>query len=96
MITRVYRVRIHPDLREEFEPLFRTVARGSVSDCAGCVDVTVGFPSSAAPDEYAMITVWQDEASLRAFAGSDWTVPHIPPGMEKFVDACWVHHFHHG
>ncbi|PWJ13845.1 antibiotic biosynthesis monooxygenase family protein [Jannaschia seohaensis] len=95
MITRVYIVRIVPALREEFEPLFKTVARASVAGCAGCSHVTVGFPSSNAPDDYAMITVWESEDSLCNFAGSDWTVPHIPPGMEKFVDTCWLHHFHH-
>lgn len=95
MITRIYRVRINPDLRQEFEPLFQTVARASVADCAGCLQVTVGGPSSDTPDEYAMISVWDGEESLRKFIGSDWTVAHIPPGMEKFVDTCWLHHFHH-
>lgn len=95
MITRIYRVRINPDLRDEFEPLFQTVARGSVADCAGCTHVTVGGPTSADPDEYAMISVWQDENSLSDFAGADWTVPHIPAGMEKFVEKCWLHHFAH-
>lgn len=95
MITRIYRVRIKPDLRNQFEPLFQTVARASVAECTGCTQVTVGGPTSAAPDEYAMISVWDGEESLREFIGSDWTVPHIPSGMEKFVDTCWLHHFHH-
>ena len=95
MITRIYRVRIKPDLREAFEPLFRTVARASVTQHPGCREVTVGGPSSADPDEYAMISVWDSAESLSEFAGPDWTVAHIPDGMEKFVEACWVHHFPH-
>lgn len=95
MITRVYRVRIKPELRDEFEPLFRTVARSSVSECSGCKDVTVGGPTSVDPDEYAMISVWDSAESLSEFAGPDWSVAHIPDGMEKFVQACWLHHFHH-
>jgi len=95
MITRVYRVRIKPELRDEFEPLFRTVARSSVSEYSGCMDVTVGGPTSVDPDEYAMISVWDSAESLREFAGSDWSIAHIPDGMEKFVQQCWLHHFRH-
>ncbi|SIS91669.1 Antibiotic biosynthesis monooxygenase [Roseivivax lentus] len=95
MITRIYRVRIKPELRAEFEPLFRTVARSSVARFAGCTQVTVGGPTEAEPDDYAMISVWDSEASLGEFAGSDWTIAHIPEGMEKFVAECWVHHFRH-
>ena len=95
MITRIYRVRIKAELRDEFEPLFKTLARASVADCSGCQHVTVGGPSSVDPDEYAMISVWDREESLSAFVGPDWTIPHIPHGMEKFVEACFLHHFHH-
>lgn len=95
MITRIYRVRIKPALREEFEPLFQTVARASVADFSGCKQVTVGGPTSLAPDEYAMISVWESVESLQEFAGSDWSIAHIPDGMEKFVDECWLHHFNH-
>ncbi len=95
MITRIYCVRIKPELREEFEPLFKTVALGSVTAFEGCKNVVVGGPTELSPDEYAMISDWSDEASLSEFAGQDWSVAHIPDGMEKFVDECWVHHFHH-
>jgi len=95
MISRIYRVRIKADLRDEFEPLFKTVARNSVARFAGCRNVVVGGPSPLTPDEYAMISDWDSEQSLSAFAGPDWSVAHIPEGMEKFVIACWVHHFIH-
>jgi hypothetical protein len=45
------------------------------------------------PDEYAMISHWKDEESLKTFAGDDWSQPHIPRGVEKFVDKTWIHHF---
>ncbi len=95
MITRIYRVRINPDLRAEFEPLFQTVAKASIANQVGCVGVTVGGPTPQAPDEYAMITVWRDAATLTAFIGADWSKAHIPDGMERFVVECWVHHFTH-
>ncbi|MEC9198731.1 MAG: antibiotic biosynthesis monooxygenase [Pseudomonadota bacterium] len=93
MITRIYRVRIHSNLRSAFEPLFKTVAVQSVSGFAGCTRVTIGWPTEGTPNEYAMISEWEDEAGLREFAGDDWTVAHIPEEMEKFVKRCWVHHY---
>lgn len=95
MITRVYRVQIKAELREEFEPLFMTVAKGSVTKFSGCTRVVVGGPTPLTPNEYAMITDWDNETSLTAFAGTDWSVAHIPKGMERFVETCWVHHFEH-
>lgn len=93
MLTRIYRVRIKPELRAEFEPLFRTVALSSVSDCPGCTSARLGGPTSQTPHEYVMISVWDGIENLQAFAGTDWNVPHIPAGMEEFVDECWLHHF---
>lgn len=93
MITRIYRVKIKPDLRDEFEPLFKTVALGSATKFNGCKQVILGAPTAEAPDEYAMISIWDNENSLEEFAGADWSAPHIPDGMEKFIDECWLHHF---
>lgn len=93
MITRIYRVQIKPELRAEFEPLFRTVALASVKNAPGCKDAQLGWPVAASPDEYAVTSQWDKEESLIAFVGEDWTRPHIPDDMERFVEKCWVHHF---
>lgn len=95
MITRIYRVQIKPELRDEFVPLFQTVARSSVTAFEGCHRVIVGGPTDLTPNEYAMISDWDSETSLSEFAGDDWSVAHIPDGMERFVENCWVHHFHY-
>ncbi|MFW2587234.1 antibiotic biosynthesis monooxygenase family protein [Sagittula sp. SSi028] len=95
MITRIYRVQIPPELRSTFEPLFATKARAAVARAAGCLSVTIGYPSTVTPNEYAMISVWQDQAALEAFNGTDWARPHIPDGMAQFIQTCWLHHFEH-
>lgn len=94
-IKRVYNVRIRPELREEFEPLFQSVARAFVADASGCLRVVVGWPTDASPDEYAMISDWNIADSLTRFIGPDWGQAHSPDGMEHFVDTAWVHHFRH-
>ncbi len=92
-ITRIFRVRVVPDLRHEFEEKFSSISVHAVGEAKGFLSVTILMPSQWEPDEYAMITQWQDEAALKAFAGDNWNRAVIPPGMEKFVAECWVHHY---
>jgi len=93
MITRIFRVEVPSALHAEFERKFLAVSVPHVQAAAGSVAVSVGRPTRWAPKEFVMISVWRDEAALRAFAGEHWNQAVIPAGMEKFVDACWVHHY---
>ena len=92
-ITRVFRVEINAELRAEFETKFAEISVDTVKRASGSLSAVILKPTPWAPDEYAMISEWQDENALRAFAGDNWTRAVIPPGMEKFIKACWVHHY---
>mgnify|MGYP003403121689 FL=1 len=92
-ITRIFRVRIDPALRQEFEAKFSSVSVHAVDQAQGFLAVSILKPTKWAPDEYAMISQWENEAALQAFAGEEWRRAVIPPGMEKFVVECWVHHY---
>lgn len=93
MITRIFRVEVPSSLHVEFETKFLAVSVPHVQAAPGSVAVSVGRPTRWAPNEFVMISVWRDEAALRAFAGERWNQAVIPAGMEKFVAACWVHHY---
>ena len=93
-ITCIFRVRIHPGLRAEFEPKFADVSVRAVTDRVGSRRVTIHRPTAWAPDEYCMVSRWADAAALVDFAGQDWNQAVIPPGMERYVAECWVHHYH--
>jgi heme-degrading monooxygenase HmoA len=80
-------------LRQEFEENFSSVSVHVVKEAHGFLGVSIHKPSKWAPDEYAMISQWDDETALKAFAGEQWSQAVIPPGMEKFVVGCWVHHY---
>lgn len=92
-ITRIFRVQIVPELRQEFEEKFSSVSVHAVNEAAGFISASILKPTMWAPDEYAMISQWENESALKAFAGEEWKHAVIPPGMEKFVIECWVHHY---
>lgn len=93
MITRIFRVRVPPALHAEFESRFLAVSVPYVKAAPGLVSVSVGRPTRWAPDEYMMISTWDSEQAVADFAGAEWHEAVIPPGMEKFVAECWVHHY---
>lgn len=92
-ITRIFRVQIAPELRQEFEGKFSSVSVHVVNEALGFISVSILKPTKWAPDEYSMISQWENEEVLKAFAGVEWKHAVIPPGMEKFVVECWVHHY---
>jgi heme-degrading monooxygenase HmoA len=56
--------------------------------------VDIGKPTKWNPDQYVVISKWEDEAALVDFVGEPWNQAHIPEAMEKFVKQCWVHHYY--
>ena|SRR5579862_4909704 len=92
-IVRVFRTRIVAAKRTEFEAKFSSVSVGSVSGAKGFVSASIYKPTQWAPDEYAMISHWQDRTSVEAFAGVEWNRAKIPQGMEHLIEECWVHHY---
>ena len=92
-ITRVFRAEIHSGLLEEFEDKFATVSVHIAGSADGNISVTILRPTQWAPNEYCMITEWENEGSLKKFAGENWNQAVIPEGMEKYVQACSVDHY---
>jgi len=93
MITRVFRARINPEHRAEFEAKFSDISIKVVEGREGFVSVEIGKPTRWAPDEYVMISRWEDEEALVKFVGENWNRAHIPQGMEHLIAECWVHHY---
>ena len=93
MITRIFIVKIKQALRTEFEERFSTTSISVVRNAKGCLSEQILRPAKWTPNEYAMISVWENELALNEFVGDDWSKAFIPAGMEKFVEDCWVHHF---
>lgn len=92
-IVRIFRVQVHPGMETEFEQKFSSVSVAVASEAEGFEEVSIFKPTKWAPNEYAMISQWANEAALKALAGENWNTPLIPAQMAKYIAECWVHHF---
>src|SRR5690349_16787404 len=93
MIIRIFQVSIHPEYRDEFERDFSTISVDTVNNHKGLISCHVGGPTKCNPDDYVMVTFWEDEASLVEFAGENWNQAVIPNKMQKYPKASSVVHY---
>jgi heme-degrading monooxygenase HmoA len=64
-VIRIFRVRIDSVFRQEFEELFSFVALHKINEAEGFISASIHKPTKWNPDEYAMVSQWENEASLR-------------------------------
>ncbi len=93
MIVRVFRARVRSGKGAEFESLVRTLSIPLVKRQGGLVAFYSGRPTGASADEFVMVTVWRDLASLKAFAGDDWESAVIPEDERPLLRQTFVHHY---
>ena len=93
MITRVFRAAVPIKLHAAFEEQFRAISVPLVASQPGLHRVTIGRPTRWNPEEFVMVSVWEDEESIAEFAGVAWNEPRIPSGMEDFITSCSVDHY---
>ena len=93
-IIRIFRTTIRPEMRQDFERDFASISVAAVKSQPGFISCHIGSPTKWNPDEYAMITVWEDEDALANFAGEEWHKAVIPPAMEQYPVSFSVEHFY--
>lgn len=93
MIIRIFKATIPKELHGEFELKFREISVPVVNNFSGLISLEIGRPSQWNPEEFVMISRWENESDLIDFAGENWSQPHIPKGMEKYIGDCSVSHY---
>lgn len=93
MILRVFRARLKPGARTEFERLCHEMSIPFMSTLPGLVALHIAEPDAAQPEEFVLVSVWQDIASIKRFAGEDWENVVILPGEARLVEAVAVQHY---
>lgn len=64
-----------------------------VLDQPGCVSCQITRPYRKNSFVYAMISLWESEAALKAFVGEDLERAAIPAGMNRYILKSSVEHF---
>lgn len=93
MIIRVFRARTRPGMGETHERLVRELSMPLVGAQPGLIAFYVGRPVGGNTDEYSMVSLWEDIAALRAFAGDDWEQAVIPEPERPNLQEVHVHHY---
>ena len=93
MIVRVFRAKTKPGKAAAFEAKVKELSIPLVKGAGGMVAFYSGRPMTPTPDEFVMVTLWKDEAALKAFAGDDWTRAVIPEDERPLLERTWVHHY---
>lgn len=93
MIIRIFQVPINPEYRDDFERDFKSISIETVKCYQGLTSCHIGGPTKWNPDDYVMVTLWEDEASLENFASVDWNRAIIPVEMKKYPKTYKVAHY---
>jgi len=92
MIVRIFKVRVHKELKQDFEKDFDLISLPLVKAQKGLVSLSFGKVIDQDIDEYVLITTWENQDALLAFCGLAWDQAVIPHGMEKYIQECSVYH----
>src|SRR5215469_2004806 len=93
MIIRVFRARLKPGKRDAYERLCREHYIPLIREQPGFMTARIGEPPEGAPEDFALVSIWKDLASLQAFAGEHWQEAYIVPGEADLLESVVVEHF---
>ncbi len=93
VIIRIFRPRVQPGKRNEFEQFLRDTAVPLVSSQDGILAQHIGRPFEEASDEFVYVTVWKDLDSLRRFAGANWQEAVIDPSEVELLRETFISHY---
>src|SRR5436309_2340896 len=93
MIVRVFRARVRPGKKAEFEQTVRQHSIPLVEAQKGLITYYVGRPVDSNDDEFIMVTVWPDLDTLKKFTGPDWNRSIIPEQEQPLLIESSVEHY---
>ena len=93
MIVRIFQVTTQPGKEQDFAKFFHETAIPLMRRTPGIVSLTPGAPRPDSPRDFAMVMVWRDLESLKAFVGEDYRSAHIHPDEADLVQSRRVAHY---
>jgi hypothetical protein len=93
MILRIVHTLVLPGKQAEYEKLMREVSIPHIKSQRNILAYFVGRPMGSSPDDFVFITLWQDFASVKAFAGENWEQPVLRDKEIRLVKEASVRHY---
>lgn len=93
MIMRIFRARVKPGRRGDFERLVREKSIPIMRRQSGLITIQVGRPMERRPDEFVLVTVWEDLASLQRWTGENWNEVVPMPGEADLMEEATLQHY---
>ncbi|MCP1169568.1 putative quinol monooxygenase [Limimaricola litoreus] len=93
MIMRIFEVVTRPGKEAEFARFFHDTAIPLMRATKGLVQVLPGAARSESPREFAFVMIWRDLDALKAFAGEDYTQPHVDAAEAALVEHRSIRHY---
>lgn len=93
MIMRIFQVTTHPGKEAEFSRFFHQTAIPLMKGTDGIISVLPGAARPETPRDFSFVMVWRDLDALRAFAGEDYTRPHVDPAEAEIVATRTIRHY---
>jgi heme-degrading monooxygenase HmoA len=93
VIIRVFRTKVKPGAHKQYEALIRERVVPLMLEAPGLISLHAGFPLDDPPEEFLLMSVWQDLASMKQFVGRRWREAVVLPGEEHLVLHSIVDHY---
>ena len=93
MIVRIFRAKIRKGQVSDFKRMVQEQSIPWLKNSEGMLGYFPGEPFGDNAQEFVMVTLWRDQASLQAFAGSDWDNPVVTEDEAPLVEAMFADHY---
>ena len=93
MIMRIFRARVKPGRRDDFERLVVEKSVPIMRKQSGLITIQVGRPMDRRPDEFVLVSVWKDLASLKTWTGENWNEVVPMPGEADLIEEATLQHY---
>ena len=93
MIIRIFAARLKRGKRDEYERLCRAAALPLMREQPGFLSGRIASVRDERPNDFVLLSLWQDVPSIQAFVGEHWQEAFILPGEADLLDEVSVRHF---
>lgn len=90
MIIRLFHARVKPGKQAQFKGALEQLSIPNIRSRSGMVAIYPGQPHGTNSNEFVLVTVWKDQASLERYSQANWAKAIIPqevfPLLEEWHD----------